>query len=215
LTSLGLLDPGKKLLKTGVFTEAAGIGITAITGIVVGFSIMLINITSDLSLLGETGDALILDPCLNDQVFLRTQLDPATVVLAIFSGLAAGLIISKGMNISIVGVAIAASICPPATNIGILASVYLMSIFDPNLVTSGLQPVILATAFLLLNIFIINVTISIVLWAVGVATKSGVSRRRRGNIVKTNILWITMLLSVSFLLFLLFSVAFSATDYCA
>lgn len=224
LTSLGLLTPGKKLLKDGLLTEGAGLLITVLTGVVVGFSIMIINLFTfhglGPTLLGHESEALIMNPCINSQMLFRTRLDIPTVVLAIFSGLAAGLIISKGMNVSIVGVAIAASIAPPATNIGMLGSAYMASIIRPDILVGQIGIIegnldflliltLLAAAFLLLNIIIINVSISIVLWAAGVASRSGVTRRRKGDVIRTNLIWISFLVLVAITLFILSNVIIS------
>ena len=215
LTSVGLLTPRRGILFKGILTEIAGLLITIGTGVVVGFSIMFINYGIEGRGIGSGTTQLILDVCNNPEIFNRTQLNYATLVLAIFSGLAAGIIISKGMSVNIVGVAIAASICPPATNIGLTISVFFMHSFNPNFLgsyasgtfvtTNFLMPVVLATAFLVLNIFLINITITIVLWVLGVATKSGITRRRRSSVVRTNIIWITLLLLIVFILFLIFN----------
>ena len=221
LTSVGLLTPRRGILLTGIKTELAGLLITIATGIAVGFSIMYINYSFEQPVLGSKSTSLILNACTNNEIFSRTQLNVATIVLAVFSGLAAGIVISKGMSVNIVGVAIAASICPPATNIGLNISIYLLSLYNPALIgasgiNSFLTPVLLSSAFLILNIFLINITITIVFWVLGIASKSGITSRRKLSVIRTNILWLTLLLVVVSILLYLFNTAdfSSAIHFC-
>jgi uncharacterized hydrophobic protein (TIGR00271 family) len=210
LTSVGLLTPRRGILFTGITTEVAGLLITLGTGIIVGFSIMLVNHSIEGFVLGSEQTKLVLDAFANNEMLNRTRLDYATIVLAIFSGLAAGIIISKGMSVNIVGVAIAASICPPATNIVLNMAVMFAKFTFPDLigptsVNNFVLPVVEATAFLILNILLINITITIVLWVFGVASKSGITRRRKSSVIKTNILWIFVLFAVVFVLAFFFN----------
>ena len=220
LTSVGLLTPRRGILLTGIKTELAGLLITIATGVLVGFSIMYVNYSLKETVLGSNSTDLILNACSNNEIFSRTQLNVATIVLAIFSGLAAGIIIAKGMSVNIVGVAIAASICPPATNIGLNISIYLLSLYNPSLligsnINNYFTPVLLSSAFLILNIFLINITITIVFWVVGIASKSGITSRRRISVIKNNILWITLLIVVASILIVLFNTAdFSVVHFC-
>ena len=166
------------------------------TGFVAGLFVLtldgfleILNTTYSIDLSNVLG--LGFNPCVNPEMFSRTRLDIATIGLAIFSGLAAGIIISKGQSVSVVGVAIAASLAPPAANIGVvLSSGYVI------LSLMGL-------GWLLANIFLINICISIVLWAVGVAGGSGISGRIRGAVIKTNIIWIVFFTLFTLVLFVL------------
>ena len=220
LTSVGLLTPGRGFLRSGISTEIAGLLITAFTGFIVGFSIMIVNYFLEGQVLGNDSTNLVLDACSNHEILLRTRLDYGTVVLAIFSGLAAGVIISKGMSVNIVGVAIAASICPPATNIGITASTFVVSQINSDLigattVSNFFQPFILATAFLILNVFLINLSLTVVLWVLGI--KSGVSQRKRSKVIKFNLIWILLVVTITVLLFILFNPftsSFTTVNYC-
>ncbi len=223
LTSVGLLTPRRGILSKGIKTEVAGLLITVGTGVLVGFSIMAVNYTFDPSknIFGNIDTtSLVLDACSNYQISSRLQLNMATIVLAVFSGLAAGVIISKGMSVNIVGVAIAASICPPATNIGLNISLYLVDLVRPNLllnttVNDFFKPVLLSSAFLILNILLINITITIVFWLMGIASKSGITSRRKFSVIRQNILWLAMLLIVAILLIYTFNTAgFSGRPYC-
>lgn len=189
LTSIGLLTPGESYLKQGILAEMIGLLIVALTGLFSGVFIAFIN-QLDVFFVPET-TGLILDPCLNPEMLIRTKLDYATVVLAIVSGLAAGLIISRGKDVSIVGVAIAASICPPAANVGL--------VFSGGDLIFGLR----ALGWLLANIFLINISICAVLWFSGVAKRSGITGRQRGAVIRRNILWVLIFAFFAFLLFVL------------
>ena len=220
LTSVGLLTPRRGILFSGIKTELAGLLITIATGVIVGFSIMYVNFSIEKSVLGSKATTLILDACSNPEISSRTQLNIATVVLAVFSGLAAGIVIAKGMSVNIVGVAIAASICPPATNIGLNISVFLLHMYNSNLVFSPyyidfIKPVILSSAFLILNIFLINISITIVFWVIGIASKSGITRRRRLTVIKNNIAWLlTLLLIVVIIFWLFYQTNAAVVHYC-
>lgn len=225
LTSVGLITPRKGVLWKGIKTEVAGLVLTIATGILVGFSIMAVNYTFDPSknIFGSMDTtSLYLDFCKNTQISSRLQLNMATIVLAVFSGLAAGVIIAKGMSVNIVGVAIAASICPPATNIGLTIAVFLLDLINPSLVLSSptyvnnfIKPVLLSSAFLILNILLINITITIVFWVMGIASKSGITSRRKFSIIRQNILWLVLLLVVAILLIYTFNTTgFSGQPYC-
>ncbi|OLS25324.1 MAG: hypothetical protein HeimC3_15380 [Candidatus Heimdallarchaeota archaeon LC_3] len=203
LTSVGLITPGASHLRRGVNAEIIGLFCVIATGFLAGLFILALNqffgpvpesgsfsnIISTLKL-----DTDISEICTNNfEISSRTRLDVATIGLAIFSGLAAGVIISKGQSVSVVGVAIAASLAPPAANIGIV------------LATGNLVLASMGLGWLLANIFLINICISIVLWTVGVARGSGITGRRRSAVIKTNILWIGIFAIFTVLLFLLMS----------
>ena len=224
LTSVGLLTPRRGILWKGIKTEVAGLVLTIATGVIVGFSIMAVNYIFDPSknIFGSSSTSLVMDACSNPQILSRTQINMATIVLDVFSGIAAGVIISKGMSVNIVGVAIAASICPPATNIGLTISVYLLDLFKPSLipysttnVNNFLKPVLLSSAFLILNILLINITITIVFWLMGIATKSGITSRRKFTVIRQNIIWLGLLLIVVILLLYSFNTGgYSGLPFC-
>ncbi|MHA2338156.1 MAG: DUF389 domain-containing protein, partial [Candidatus Hodarchaeales archaeon] len=173
------------------------------TGFVAGWFILTLNSIINNSFPDLTEIiGLQIDPCTNPEIVSRTRLDIATIGLAIFSGLAAGIIISKGQSVSVVGVAIAASLAPPAANIGVV-----LAANEVVLATMGL-------GWLLANIFLINICISIVLWAVGVARGSGITGRRRATIIKNNILWIAIFAIFTLLLFGLMSTGSGSNHPC-
>lgn len=192
LTSVGLITPGATHLRKGVNAVIIGLFFVIATGFIAAVSILLLN-----KLVGAYDDSLLqiigleIDACNNPEILSRTRLDIATIGLAIFSGLAAGIIISKGQSVSVVGVAIAASLAPPAANIGVVLATgdYILSA--------------LGLGWLLANIFLINICISIVLWAVGVARGSGISGRKKSSVIRTNILWIAFFAIITVAIFAL------------
>ncbi len=105
---IGTMLPENKYRNRPVITEAIGL----LTCVLVG---MLIGVL--LPLPGGTPEGIY--PA---QILDRTAPGLGDVIFAILSGLAAGIFIVRGESTSIVGVAVAASLCPPATNIGLLLS---------------------------------------------------------------------------------------------
>ncbi len=101
------------------------------------------------------------------QIAIRTEPGIADIVFAIFSGLAAGIFIIRGESTNIVGVAVAASLCPPAANVGILLS---------NLLWSKA----LSSLFLLiLNVISIYSACAIIFWLSQSLGKGGTTSSRQ------------------------------------
>ncbi|MHA1214249.1 MAG: TIGR00341 family protein [Candidatus Hodarchaeales archaeon] len=169
LTSLGLL--GLKTfpyVKKGLFAEFMGIVTVIITAALIG------GVFQYFASLG------ILEPVtLTTELLNRTKLNIATVSLALLGGLAAGIVVARGLDVSIVGVAIAASLCPPAATIGILTA-----LGEVNLAFQ-------AAGLLLLNIFAINLSCTLVFWNFGVKS-SGLSKRQSEKVRRLNTIWIVV-----------------------
>lgn len=161
LTSLGALLPGSGLLKKGFFAEVFGIVTTVFVGYLVGIVVKIEKI----------------DP-LPPELMSRANLNEVVIIFAIVSGFAAGLIISKGSNISIVGVAIAASLAPPAAAIGLF------------LAANHIELAINATTLLSMNILAINLACSVMFFVFGLAGKSGESKRSQSIASRTNMVLI-------------------------
>ncbi|MBN2151263.1 MAG: TIGR00341 family protein [Candidatus Lokiarchaeota archaeon] len=87
-----------------------------------------------------------------EQIMSRTAPGFGDVMFAILSGLAAGIFIVRGESTSIVGVAVAASLCPPATNIGIL------------LANGRLEFLMGSLELLLLNVLSIYMACAVIFW---------------------------------------------------
>ena len=159
LTSLGSITPGRGFLKRGLIAEVLGIGITILVGFIVGIS----------ENIGRVGGIPI-----SEEMIARTVLNDTVIIFSLVSGIAAGLIIAKGSNISIVGVAIAASLAPPAATIGL----YLAAGHTVNVIESSL--------LLSLNILSINLACSIIFLLYKLPQKAGSSKRQSDRASRTS-----------------------------
>ncbi|UJG44635.1 MAG: TIGR00341 family protein [Candidatus Heimdallarchaeum endolithica] len=100
LAVIGTLLPKNVYSKKAFLAEFIGLTTCLVIGLLVGLIIPLENLTN--------------------QITIRTSPGIPDIVFAIVSGLAAGIFIIRGESTNIVGVAVAASLCPPATNVGVL-----------------------------------------------------------------------------------------------
>ncbi len=168
LTSLSLINPRKSKLKLALGAELIGLSLVVIVGFGVG---LLLKGYRDF------------DP-LPREMEIRTHVSLASIGLALVSGLAAGIFIVKGQGVSIVGVAIAAALCPPAANIGLLLAL-------------GMNTEATGTLLLLaLNVFAVNFACSLVFYVTNVVGTSGLSQRQMGEGRRTNVAGIIMILSM-------------------
>lgn len=103
LTVIGTMIPKGTFSKKAVIAELLGLAICVIIGFVVG-TIAPLDLTKDLP----------------TQILIRTSPAMTDIIFAIASGLAAGIFIVRGESTNMVGVAVAASLCPPAANVGVL-----------------------------------------------------------------------------------------------
>ncbi len=158
LTSLGAILPGSRLLQKGLIAEILGISLTVIVGYIVG---IVVNVHS------TPIDTL-------PELKSRGVIDGVALIFALVSGLAAGIIIAKGSNLSIVGVAIAASLAPPAAAIGLFLAGTMWKYASE------------ASLLLLLNIVAINLACSLVFLFLGLASTTGESRRSTEIASRTN-----------------------------
>lgn len=169
LTSLGLLSlETTKFVRKGIFAELTGIGTTITVSALISLAYNQINpliITSENPIYSE--------------VLNRTALTPAAISLALLGGLAAGIVVARGLDVSIVGVAIAASLCPPAATIGILLAIgqWVLAFQAANL--------------LLLNILAIILSCTAMFWIFGVKSR-GLSKRQAAKVRRLNVLWIVI-----------------------
>ncbi|MHA2329430.1 MAG: TIGR00341 family protein, partial [Candidatus Hodarchaeales archaeon] len=171
LTSLGLLSfETTSFIKRGLLAEITGISATVVFGVFIG-SLFQLFFSIDVNKVDQFGSPLY------SEILNRTALTVPTIALALLGGLAAGIIVARGLDVSIVGVAIAASLCPPAATIGILVAV------------GELFLALKAIGLLLLNILAINLACTGVFWIFGVKSK-GLSKRQSDKVRRMNILWI-------------------------
>lgn len=159
LASLGAITPGRAFLEKGLMAEVIGISITVFVGYVVG-ELMDIG--------GKTP--------INFEMSSRATLNIVVIVFALVSGIAAGLIIVQGSNFSIVGVAIAASLAPPAANIGLYLAAF--DLFHAN------QAVLLLS----INVLAINLACSLIFLLFGLAESAGGSKRQKEQASKANLI---------------------------
>jgi uncharacterized hydrophobic protein (TIGR00341 family) len=148
LTSIGVLFPRRGLLRKGLIAETVGIGSTVAVGLLVGLLTGLKE--SDIT---------------SQMIERATEADPYNIVFAMLSGIAAGVIISKGQSLSMVGVAIAASLAPPAANIGLYLSLF------------QFEGAFSATLLLLMNIVAINASCSLMFIIFELPRTAGKSKR--------------------------------------
>ncbi len=170
LTSLGLLSlETTSFVRKGIFAEFTGIFTTISLGAIIGY---IFNSFETIDIHATEGGNQLYSEVLN-----RTSLTVPTISLALLGGLAAGIIVARGLDVSIVGVAIAASLCPPAATIGILSAI---GEFDLALKAANL---------LLLNILAIILSCTSVFWIFGVKSR-GLSKRQAAKVRRLNVLWI-------------------------
>lgn len=177
LTSLGLLSlETTSFVKRGIIAEITGISATVIVAALIGIVLQFIEIVPEVNTTFT-------------ELFKRSELGFASISLALLGGLAAGIIVARGLDVSIVGVAIAASLCPPAAAIGILFAYteWLLAIQAANL--------------LLLNILAINLSCTGVFWIFGVKSR-GLSKRQAIKVRRMNIIW-TIFVTILLVLLLL------------
>ncbi|MCG3220738.1 MAG: DUF389 domain-containing protein, partial [Candidatus Heimdallarchaeota archaeon] len=105
LTVIGTMTPKNIYSKKAIFAEVTGLIIIILFGLIVGF------------IYNYSNSDLILN---SNQIAIRTVPNYGDIIFAIASGLAAGIFIMRGESTAIVGVAVAASLCPPAANVGVL-----------------------------------------------------------------------------------------------
>jgi uncharacterized hydrophobic protein (TIGR00341 family) len=177
LTSLGAITPGRGYLFKGFVAESLGITLTVIVGFIVGQMVRIKDVEE-----------------YNREIASRTVLSETVVIFALVSGIAAGIIIVKGSNLSIVGVAIAASLAPPAANIGLLLAA--------NDISNAINTSILLT----INILSINFACSLIFLLFGLASKSGTSKRQseiasRSNRIITFSVGLTLMIMVILIIF--------------
>jgi len=143
-TAIGTVISERQMFKNGVKAELVGIGIA----VLVGFFFAKI-------FPGAAPTA---------EILATTQPTIADLLLAIVSGIAAAVCLTGGIEAALVGVAIAASLMPPAASVGIGFGL-------------GNPAISLGSALLLLiNIFSINLACTLMFWLQGI--KPTITRRR-------------------------------------
>jgi uncharacterized hydrophobic protein (TIGR00341 family) len=139
LTVIGTMTPKNIYSRKAILAEVTGLIIIIIIGLIVGF------------IYNYSNPDLILN---SNQISIRTAPNYGDIIFAIASGLAAGIFIMRGESTAIVGVAVAASLCPPAANVGVLLA---------NAAT--IEGAIGSLILLILNIIAIYASCALIFWA--------------------------------------------------
>lgn len=151
--------------KRAFLAEAVGLGTCILIGTLVG-----LMFSGKLEEIAEVS-----------QIGIRTTPGIGDIVFAILSGLAAGIFIVRGESTNIVGVAVAASLCPPATNVGVLLS------------NAYWQDALGSLILLVLNVIAIYSACAIIFWTSQSLVRGGsVSKRQFRQISRKYIVRITL-----------------------
>ncbi len=175
LAVIGTMTPKNIYSKRAIVTEILGIAFIIGFGVIVG----LIYNSSDPSIILNQ-----VPPSNPDtQIAVRILPNIGDIVVAIASGLAAGIFIVRGENTAIVGVAVAASLCPPAANVGVLLA-------SGATIRMALGSLLL----LVLNIISIYASCALIFWTSQSFVRGGtVSARQYRKISKLYIIQIAMI----------------------
>lgn len=189
LTVLGTMTPKNIFSKKAMLAEVVGLVIIIAIGLIVG---AIFNWT-DPELISKS-----------NQITSRINPGIGDIIFAIASGLAAGLFIIRGESTSIVGVAVAASLCPPAANVGVL----LVNVANPLFLQQALGSLIL----LILNVISIYASCALIFWTSQSFVKGGsLSTRQFRKISKIYITQIVMafLILILIIVFIILNNQFS------
>jgi uncharacterized hydrophobic protein (TIGR00341 family) len=193
LTVLGTMTPKNIFSKKAMIAEVVGLVIIIAIGLIVG---AIFNWTNP-----EMMEA-------SKQIDIRTNPGIGDIIFAIASGLAAGLFIIRGESTSIVGVAVAASLCPPAANVGVL----LVNVANPLFLQEALGSLIL----LVLNVISIYASCALIFWTAQSFVKGGsVSTRQFRKISKIYMIQIVMafLILILIIVFIILNNQFSWLEF--
>jgi len=180
LTVLGTMTPKNIYSKKAMFAELAGLMIIIIIGLIVG----AIYSWTDPGAMLNYGEQVTIA---SEQIDIRINPGIGDIIFAIASGLAAGLFIIRGESTSIVGVAVAASLCPPAANVGVL----LANVANPDF--QFLQAALGSLILLILNVISIYASCALIFWVSQSFVRGGsVSTRQFRKISKIYITQIVL-----------------------
>ncbi len=101
--SVGILIPNKNLIKIGFINQILGFIISVVIGFLMGLLSEIFRIAKEPSV----------------QMLIRTFPNWLDVIVAVCAGIAIGFSTTSTLESSLVGIAIAASLMPPAANVGI------------------------------------------------------------------------------------------------
>ncbi|MCE7742801.1 MAG: TIGR00341 family protein [Candidatus Heimdallarchaeota archaeon] len=172
LTVIGTMTPKNIYSKRAIGAEIIGL----FSIILIGFIVGIIYRFADPNAIVDGSNIL------SNQIQIRIKPTIGDIVFAIASGLAAGLFIIRGESTSIVGVAVAASLCPPAANVGVLLA-------TPGLIGEAFGSLVL----LGLNVLAIYASCALIFWTSQSFVRGGtVSTRQFKRISRKYITQIVM-----------------------
>ncbi|MCG3215799.1 MAG: TIGR00341 family protein [Candidatus Heimdallarchaeota archaeon] len=185
LAVISSMTPQNIYSRRSLLAEITGLTLIILFGLFVGLSFYYANPT------------LITDNISNPSSQIAIRIEPriGDIVFAIASGLAAGIFIMRGESTAIVGVAVAASLCPPAANVGVL--------IGARLFTEALGSLIL----LVLNVIAIYAACALIFWTTQSLVRGGtvtirqfkrISRKYMIQIIMTLVILITIILLIVF-----------------
>ncbi len=150
-TSIGIVTNDSELKKESFTSGATGIGIAIIIGFIVTF------VTPFYST--------------NSAILLRSNPTYLDLIFALVAGLAAALSVASVTSLTLIGVAIAASLAPPAANIGVGIGLFLKG--NPE----GINVILGSTLLLSINILAIVTMGLIYFWIEGVSGMLSIRKR--------------------------------------
>ncbi len=169
-TTLGINDLQKESLKT----ETIGIILAIIIGVLVTAFTPYTTVT--------------------DQIAVRAHPMYTDILFAMVAGLAAALSIASVETMSLIGVAIAASILPPAINVGIGLAFYVKGVPGSETIVFG------SVTLLTINILAINFMSLAFFWFTGITTTLSARKKSvtRKSLIKSSFLILMFLVMASY-----------------
>ncbi len=158
LTVIGTMTPKNIYSKRAITAEIIGLFSIILIGFIVGIIYRFADPTAIVD-----GNSI-----LSNQIQIRIKPTIGDIIFAIASGLAAGIFIIRGESTAIVGVAVAASLCPPAANVGVLLA-------TPGLIGEAFGSLIL----LGLNVLAIYASCALIFWASQSVVRGGTVSTRQ------------------------------------
>ena len=164
--ALGSVLGDRELIKEAVYTNVTGLGVTVLIAII--FS------------------QLWPPNLLSQELLSRTVIQPATIVLALASGVAAVVSLTTRLTNTLVGVMVAVALAPPATVMGMMIGIQNWPL------ASG------AATLLLINVVAVNLSAQLVFLVRGVRPRTWLAQReaKQSNALNLSIWAILLLLCV-------------------
>lgn len=149
--ALGYVVGDRQLFMKGTTTELIALGLSFGMGIIMGIlaPILASGLMAEIAVQWDAGNWA---PIILTEITRRGSFSPLDVGVAIFSGAAVAVSVTRGDMSSLVGVAISAALMPPAVNVGMMIT---LGIINGSL--AAMQIGVGSLALLAMNIIIIDV----------------------------------------------------------